>query len=154
MAGMVCQTVSAGVKLMLDKNPCITYHTTMTEDKVVDPVVDVTASEGEEAVRGKFFENLNRNNKTIKRDRAVAIAEAAQLLYKREIEDMELEIKKLRREKAGLLDLSPTTADSLTLASDFNEKAFVAKCIELGLKIRNLTIKLEVAKQDYEYLFG
>ena len=52
-----------------------------------------------------------------------------------------------------MLDLSPTTADSLVLASDFDSKAFVAKDIELGVKIRNLEIKLEIASNRYADLF-
>ena len=53
-----------------------------------------------------------------------------------------------------MLDLSPTNADSLTLASDFNAPSFVEKDIDLGVKIRNLTIKLDVAQNNYKTLFG
>ena len=102
---------------------------------------------------GAFSANLNRNNKTIKQDRAIAITEDAQLLYKRELEDMEMQLKRTQRERAGMLDLSPTTADSLILASDFDAKKFVEKDIELGLKIRNLGIKLDIARENYENLF-
>lgn len=103
---------------------------------------------------GAFYKALVRKNNKIRADRAAAIYESAEMLYKRSVEDMELEIKKLRRERAGMLDLSPTTADSLVLASDFNEKEFVARDLELGLKIRNLEIKLEIAKKSYQELFN
>jgi hypothetical protein len=103
---------------------------------------------------GAFFANLNRNNKSIKRDRAVAIAEDAQLLYKREIEDLEVQRRKLQRERQNMLDLSPTNADSLVLASDFNAKAFVEKDIEIGVKLRNIEIKLDIAKKSYDELFA
>ena len=53
-----------------------------------------------------------------------------------------------------MLDLSPTDALSLVLASDFDSKAYVEKDIELGVKIRNAKIKLEIAKQRFNYLFG
>jgi hypothetical protein len=86
-------------------------------------------------LKGAFFDSLNRNNRKIKRDRAVAITEDAQLLYKREIEDMEMQLKRLNRERDGMLDLSPTTADSLVLASDFDGKAFVGKDLDIGLKV-------------------
>ena len=102
---------------------------------------------------GAFFANLNRNNKAIKRDRALSITEDAQIIYKREIEDMEMELKRCQRERANMLDLSPTTADSLVLASDFDSKQFVAKDIELGVKIRNLSIKLDIARAQYSELF-
>lgn len=104
-------------------------------------------------LKGAFFDSLNRNNRKIKRDRAVAITEDAQLLYKREIEDMEMQLKRLNRERDGMLDLSPTTADSLVLASDFDGKAFVSKDLDIGLKVRNLEIKLEIGKRRYALLF-
>ena len=106
-----------------------------------------------EGMKGAFVESLTRNNKKIRQDRAIAIAEDAGLLYKREVEDLGIQIKQLVREREGMLDLSPTTADSLVLASDFDSKAFVAKDIELGVKIRNLEIKLEIAAKRYAQLF-
>lgn len=115
--------------------------------KNVMPEDDVTT-------KGAFFESLNRNNKTIKKDRAIAIAEDAQMRYKRELEDMELELRKLKRERAALLDLSPTSADSLMLANDFDAKAFVNRDIDIGVKIRNLKIRLEIAQESYTELFG
>lgn len=107
-----------------------------------------------ESMKGAFVESLIRNNKKIREDRAIAIAEDAQMLYKREIEDTEIKIKQLKRERESMLDLSPTTADSLVLASDFNAKNFVNKDIQLGINIRNLEITLDIAKSRYETLFG
>jgi hypothetical protein len=104
-------------------------------------------------LQGAFVESLKRNNKKIREDRAIAIAEDAQMIYKREVEDFELEIKKLKREREAMLDLSPSTADSLVLASDFDAKGFVTKDIDLGVKIRNLEIKLEIASTRYKNLF-
>ena len=104
-------------------------------------------------MKGAFVDSLVRNNKKIREDRAIAIAEAAQMLYKREVEDTELKIKQLKREREAMLDLSPTTADSLVLASDFDAKKFVEKDIQLGIKIRNLEITLEIAQKRFSYLF-
>ena len=104
-------------------------------------------------MKGAFVGSLVRNNKKIREDRAIAIAEAAQMLYKREVEDTELKIKQLKREREQMLDLSPTTAESLVLASDFDAKDFVKKDIELGVKIRNLEITLEIASKRYTHLF-
>ena len=104
-------------------------------------------------MKGAFVSSLMRNNRKIRDDRAVAIAEDSQLIYKREVEDLVIQIKQLKRERESMLDLSPTTADSLVLASDFDSKAFVAKDIELGVKIRNLEIKLEIASNRYDELF-
>lgn len=105
-------------------------------------------------VVGAFASSLMRNNKKIREDRAIAISEDAQMLYKREIEDHELKMKKLKRDRESMLDLSPTSADSLVLATDFDAKAFVDKDIEIGVQLRNLEIKVEIAKTRYKHLFG
>ncbi len=107
-----------------------------------------------ESSSGAFFESLKRNNAKIRDDRAAAIVEDAQVIYKREVEDIALQIKKLRREQENMLDLSPTDATSLVMASDFNAKDYVTKDLDIAVKIRNLEIKYELAKARYAYLFG
>jgi len=104
--------------------------------------------------KGAFLNSLVRNNKQIRTDRAQAIGEDTEILYKRMIEDLQLDIKRMKRDQENMLDLSPTTAQSLVLASDFNSTEFVEKDIQLGVKIRNLEIKLEIASKRYDYLFG
>lgn len=104
-------------------------------------------------MKGKFFNTLTRTNSKIKRDRAISIAEVAQLKYKRRIEDLEQEQKDLRRDRVNMLDMSPKETTSLIPASDFNADQFVAKDIEIGLKLRNLEIQLEVARASYKNLF-
>ena len=86
--------------------------------------------------------------------RAEVIAEDAFVTYKRAVEDIQLKIKKLIRERDNMLDLSPDTALSLIVASDFDAKAFTEKDIELGIKIRNEEIKLEIAQKRFNWLFG
>jgi len=103
---------------------------------------------------GAFKESLYRNNSKIRKDRADSIIEDAELIYKREIEDLEVQMKKMQREQENMLDLSPTNAMNLTLASDFDSKIYVDKDIELGVKIRNVEIKLDIARKRYAYLFG
>lgn len=107
-----------------------------------------------EVVTGMFYTSLKRNNKQIREDRANAIGEDTQLVYKRTIEDLDVLIKRMKREQENLLDLSPSNSQSLVLASDFDSKAYVEKDIDLGVKIRNAEIKLDIAKRRYEYLFG
>ena len=103
---------------------------------------------------GAFFESLKRNNSKIREDRAKAIVEDAQIIYRREVEDLSILLNRLKREQENMLDLSPTHADSLVLASDFNAKQYVTKDLEIAIKIRNLEIKQELAKKRYTYLFA
>ncbi len=103
---------------------------------------------------GAFLGSLKRNNKQIREDRAQAIFEDAELKYKRKIEDIEMSLKNMKRDQDNMLDLSPTDAQSLKLASDFNSDQFISKDIELGVKIRNAEIMLEIARKRYSYLFG
>ena len=107
-----------------------------------------------ESTEGKFVSALKRNNKQIRDDRATSIVEDAEVIYKRQIEDLVLEIKKMKREQENMIDLSPTNATNLVLASDFDAKIYAAKDLELGVKIRNAEIKLGVAKDRFSYLFG
>ena len=97
----------------------------------------------DEITKGAFVESLKRNNQKIRDDRATAIVEDTELVYKRLIEDTTIKLKKLKREQENLLDLSPTTADSLVLASDFDSDGYAKKDVELGVKIRNLEITKE-----------
>jgi hypothetical protein len=106
-----------------------------------------------EDMKGAFIGSLVRNNRKIREDRAIAISEDAQTIYKREVEDLQMKIKRLKRERENMLDLSPSTADSLVLATDFDAKTFVDKDIDIGVQIRNLEIKLEIAEARYKHLF-
>lgn len=101
-----------------------------------------------------FMESLTRNNRQIRKDRAEAIAEDAQILYKRKVEDLEIQISRMRRDQENMLDLSPDHAQSLKLASDFDAAGYVEKDLELGVKIRNAEIALEISRARYQYLFG
>jgi hypothetical protein len=107
-----------------------------------------------EQKEGAFLASLKRNNKQIRSDRATAIAEDAQIMYRRMVEDLEVRIKRMKRDRENMLDLSPENAMSLKLASDFDADSYVQKDIELGVNIRNAEIKLEIARKQYGYLFG
>jgi len=107
-----------------------------------------------ENTAGAFIDSLKRNNQKIRDDRATSIAEDAQLIYKRQIEDLSVKIRQMKREQENMLDLSPHHADSLTVASDFDAVGYVSKDVELGVKIRNTEITLKIASDRYTYLFG
>lgn len=114
---------------------------------------DIIETYRRNTMTGRFVESLTRNNSKIKADRAEAISEDAELVFKRVVEDIEVEIKKCKRDRENMLDLSPNNALTLMVASDFAADKFVAKDLELGIKIRNLEIKLEIAKKRYQELF-
>ena len=108
----------------------------------------------EENEVGAFFSSLKRNNRKIRDDRANALSEDTQLVYRRTIEDIEISIKRMKRDQENMLDLSPTHAQSLTMPADFDCDDYVAKDTELGVKIRLAETKLEIARDRYNYLFG
>jgi len=124
----------------------------MSETGATVPVQ--TAEDTLAGMKGAFVDSLTRGSKKIKADRAVVIAESAQLVYKRTIEDLQMDIKTAQRERDNMLDLSPTTSDSLELAKNFNAAEFVQKDLKLGVQIRELQIKLEIAQARYGVLFG
>jgi hypothetical protein len=108
----------------------------------------------ENVLTGAFIDSLKRNNTKIREDRAIAIGESAQMRYKRKIEDLEMELKQLKRDRDNMMDLSPASADSLVLASDFDAQNFVDKDVQIGITIRNLEIQLEIARERYNTLFN
>jgi hypothetical protein len=106
------------------------------------------------ATHGAFHTNLIKTNAKIRQDRAANISEDLYMQYKRRIEDMELEIRKCQRDKAGMLDLHPDSAFGLKVATDFNAGEFVEKRQDLGVKIHNLQLRLKIARTDFLALFG
>jgi hypothetical protein len=105
-------------------------------------------------MKGVFVDSLKRSNKQIKAARADSIASQARVVYKRKVEDLELNLEQLKRDQEDMLDMSPNTTYALTVASDFNANEWTDKHLQLGVRIRETEIKLEIAKKQYEYLFG
>ena len=106
------------------------------------------------AEKGAFLDSLVRNNKKIREDRAAAIGEDAELMYKRKVEDLQVKLNRMKRDRENMLDMSPDTAMSLKVASDFNADEFVDKDLILSVDIRNTDIELGIARSRYSYLFG
>ena len=107
-----------------------------------------------EMKKGAFIDSLVRNNKQIKEDRAISIEEDARIRFKRVVEDIEIEIRRKKRERDNMLDLSPDNTLSLMVAKDFDSALFVKRDLELGIEIRNLEIKFEIANTRLNTLFG
>ena len=64
-----------------------------------------------------------------------------------------MEIKQQYRNLNSMMDLSPDDANSLVPAKNFDASKYVAEDQEIALKIRNLEIKLELARSRYKKLF-
>jgi hypothetical protein len=110
-------------------------------------------TEEQKGMGGAFVASLKRNNKQIKDDRAESIAEDAQMRYRRTVEDLDMAIKRMKRTRDNMLDLSPENSLSLMVASNFDSAKFVEEDIKLGIDIRNAEIKLKIAKAQYNHLF-
>ena len=108
----------------------------------------------EKVPQGAFVDSLKRNNRKIREDRATAITEDTSLVYKRKVEDLEISVKRMRRTRENMYDLSPENALNLKPASDFDVEKFVDEDIAIGIKIRETEIKLEIARKQFTYLFG
>ena len=94
--------------------------------------------------QGKFMSTVTGTFKQIREQRAQGLVEDVELEYKRRIEDLCREIKQYDR-----------SADSLLLVpTEFKPSAYMEKDLALHLNKRNATIKLEIAVDRYEYLFG
>lgn len=103
---------------------------------------------------GAFVSSLKRNNKQIKDDRATSIAEDAETAYRRAIEDLIADMRRKRRDRINMLDLSPENTFSLMLGKDFDGKKFVEADTKIGTDLRNMEISLELMQKQYEFLFG
>lgn len=102
---------------------------------------------------GAFVASLKRNNTKIREDRAQAIGEDVELIYKRAVEDILVEIRALERERENMLDMSPDNTFAIIKADSVDAKAFTEKDLEIGVKLRNLQIKREIAEARYAHLF-
>ena len=60
-----------------------------------------------EEQKGVFKSTLLRDNKAIKKDRAEAIIEDSEMVYRRKVEDLQLKLKREKRKQDAVLDLSP-----------------------------------------------
>jgi len=107
-----------------------------------------------EGMEGALADSLRRGSKQIRSARALAIAESTEMVYKRKMEDIEMKLKRMRREQDSQLDLSPDNTTSLILAKDFDEIAFIDNDLDYSIKIREEEIRLKLAQERYTFLFG
>lgn len=122
-------------------------------EKILINMGDVATPETVKEKKGLFAQQLLRNNKDIRDDRALAILRKAEQGYRRKVDDLKDEINDLKIERNNALDLSPTTADSLKLVDNFNGVEFTEKDIRIGRRIKDKEIDLAIAEARYAELF-
>lgn len=111
-------------------------------------------SAGVETTKGALYQSLERSNAQIRKERGDVIAEDLETVFKRNVEDLELKVKRLTRDRANMYDFSPTNTQSLVMAKDLDSTEILEKDMTLSVELRNVVIKLEVAKERYLFLFG
>lgn len=107
-----------------------------------------------EEATGFLQQSLNRSNKQIRQERGDAIAEDLEIIYKRKVEDLEVDVKRLIRAQENAFDFSPTNSQSLVMAKELESVDILTKDLDLGLNIRNTSIQLNIARNRYNVLFG
>ena len=119
--------------------------------------MSVETEEGQEVqkTKGGFLNaSLSRSNQQIRQERGDAIAEDLQIIYKRNVEDIEMKLTRLSREQKNAFDFSPTNSQSLVMAKELDSMQILEKDIQMSIRERELKITLNVAKQRYNFLFG
>lgn len=112
-------------------------------------------NENVEEVKGGFLnESLSRSNRQIRQERGDAIAEDLQIMYKRKVEDIDMDITRAVRDQKLAFDFSPTNSQSLVMAKDVKSVDILEADVATSVKIRELKIRLNIAKDRYNFLFG
>ena len=102
---------------------------------------------------GRMQDKLTRSVKEIKNDRGNEIIEIGELTLRRMIEDRDLAIKQLKREKEGMLDISPSSTTSLFFP-DFDAVTFSQRQLQLAIDIEVGELELKIAHELYDDLYG
>lgn len=106
-----------------------------------------------DVAKGALGASLIRNNKQIKEDRGLALWEEIETFYRRKVEDARNKVRRLVRQQASQLDLSPDNTQSLILAKDFDPEKFYDADNSFTMQIRTAKIELQEAEVRYEQLF-
>lgn len=109
-----------------------------------------------EEVKGKFHSDLTRNFKQLREDRAEAVVEDVEIVYKRRVEDLCKKVRQCDRDRDNImLNLAPTTVHAATvIPADFDANKFLDEDVRIGLAKRDALIQLEIVATRYVELFG
>jgi len=108
----------------------------------------------DEAKGGFLQGSLKRSNRQIREERGEAIAEDLEIVYRRKVEDLETEVKRGVTRQKNAFDFSPTNSQSLVMAKELESVDILDKDLKLGEDLRALKIRLNIAKERYNFLFG
>ena len=124
----------------------------MAEEKIDAEATPLEAAEAEMAT--PFAKSMMRNHKKLREDRASTMARSTKLRYGRYVEDLEEKLVQLETDRQALLDLGHVSKDTIISVSDWDPEGFVAKDVKIGVEIRETKIRLEIARTQYDTLFG
>lgn len=107
-------------------------------------------------VKGGFLkESLNRGNKAIREQRGDVIWEDLEMVYKREVENKKVDLKRIDRKMGNAFDFSVTNTQSLIMRTeDFDAGQVMIDDLKLGLDRHNTVVKVNIAIGRYNFLFG
>ena len=100
-----------------------------------------------------FLNKISRSNKELRQDRALIIAKGTEKALRRKIEDFNDNLESLKLSLENLLDINPSNTHTIINPSDFDSAAYIRTAEEIDLKIRDITIRRDLAKVRYEQLF-
>ena len=104
--------------------------------------------------KGALAASMLRNPKQIRADRGLDIYEDLESVYRTKLENLEREIKKLKRKRDGKIDLSPSNTLSMLMAENFDADKFMVEDIEFSKEIRQKMILQKIIQARYDYLLG
>ena len=100
-----------------------------------------------------FVNKISRSNKELRKDRALIIAKATEKTLRRKIEDFNDKLESLKLSLDNLLDINPSNTHTIINPSDFDAGAYIRTAEEIDLKIRDITIRRDLAQARYDQLF-
>jgi len=109
----------------------------------------------QEEKQGFLNESLKRGNKAIREQRGDVIWEDLEMVYKREVENKQIDLKKIDRRMSTAFDFSVNNVNSLIMKrEDFDATEVMLEDLQLGLDRKKTIDKLNIAIGRYNYLFG
>lgn len=103
--------------------------------------------------KSPFMSTIARSNKELRQDRALIIAKATEKALRRKIEDFNDNLESLKLSLDNLLDINPSNTHTIINPSDFNPDAYIRTAEEIDLKIRDISIRRDLAQKRYDALF-